>query len=238
MNQSKLIFYSLLGVAVGSVVAVSAYSINYFSVQTEETENRSLERKNKLAKSEPKIVIPADNCDLPNGYVKNSFYMDISSADVDKYKKLTEDLITSAGGTVLSTNEGRYPLVNDQSIIQKQVSFSMSLPQDKFKNFVVAMKKLGGSPNFLENESMNQETEYNVEINCKNALGIIKQLRQEEEIYLDQLQSDISFENKQEIIDTLTKLRQQAANNAMNIKIWTQNLDKSEINIIIREIVG
>ncbi len=238
MNQSKIILYSLLGVAVGAVIAVSIYSIKYFSAQTRETENRSQEIKNKLANSEPKIVVPADNCDLPAGYVKNRFYLDFSSIDVDKSKKSVDDLIIGAGGDILSVSDGRYP-VNDPSIIQRQVGFFISLPQDKFKSFVAEMKKIAASPNFSENESINQETEYNVETYCRNSLRAIKQLRQQEATYLDQLQSsDISFGNKQEIINALTSLRQQAEDNVENIKTWTQKSDRSEINITIREIVG
>lgn len=236
-DQSKLILYSFLGVAVGAILVVSIFGVKYFNAQTIETEDRSQEIKNKLASLEPKIIVPTDNCDLPAGYVKNNFYVRFRSADVDKSKSSIEDLITDAGGTIVSANDNLYTTNNNT---QRQVIFSVLLISDNFKKFVTAVKKkIVASPSFVEQESMTQITENDMERNCRYALGVIKQLSQQEETYLTQLQLVADLEDKQSIIGILTDLRRQAVDNATNIiNNSHKDLDKSEINITIEEIQG
>lgn len=235
-DQSKLILYSFLGVTVGAILVVSLYGVKYFSAQTRETENRSQEIKNKLASLEPKIIVPADNCDLPAGYVKNNFYVNLRSINVDKFKSSVEDLIADAGGTITRVNDNIYT-IDDNT--QRQVSFSVLLTPDKFKNFVTAIKKnIVEGPNFAENENLSQITENDKEANCRIMLGMIKEFSQQEEIYLTQFQPNASFEDKQLFIDTLTNLRRKAIDQATNINNSYKDLDKSEINITINEILG
>lgn len=235
-DQSKLILYSFLGVMVGAILVFSLYGVKYFSAQTRETENRSQEITNKLASLEPKIIVPADNCDLPAGYVKNNFYVNLRSANVDKFKSSVEDLIADTGGTITRVNDNIYT-IDDNA--QRQVSFSVLLTPDKFRDFVTAIKKkIITGPSFVENENLSQITENDKEANCRIMLGMIKEFSQQEEIYLTQFQPNASFEDKQSFIDTLTDLRRKAIDQATNINNLYKDLDKSEINITINEILG
>lgn len=235
MDRLKLFRYIALGVTVGLVLTASVYGIQYFNARIKEINN-------KLANSEPKIIIPTQTCDVPANTVKNRYSITIRSGDIDKIKKSTEELIANARGTAITANDATYSIYEDklgQTTLEREVQFFVLLPQDQSKNFIAALKKLGNSPNVLESENTTIDTADNIETICQSTLESIRALREQEKIYLDQLQQqDISFEKKQEISNELARLRQDAASSARSIENLNKNLDKFETTITIREILG
>lgn len=229
----------LIVVAIVAIIAVSFYGIKYFNTKIEESKTSIQEKENKISLNEPQIILPEGGCDIKDGYVRESYSIGFNSGAIDKDIASLEKLINESGGIVLNKYDNRYP-VGDNTMTQRSYSVSLNISNDNFKDFSSKVKKLSYPPNFLDNESMNQETESNLEMNCRMWLDAIAQSIAQEKIYINQLQdTSLSFEAKKEIINILTNLRLDAQNNARSIQDMFKNIKQgSSVYIYINEILG
>lgn len=257
MKYSKYVILALRILALAALVIAGIYASYYFAqkreavrLQDQEATQKSdsAQSQNKEAAQEaalykPTISFDGISCNFaPDAKIRNySVTIRTANAAIPMWQRQAEDLINSRGGTISVSNQGGLYDSSLQATLASAVVFA-TMPMDGVSDFVARLRSQIVAPDYLQNESYNTQTGYSLRQMCEANLESIKNARDSEILYLNQLKAASSAQSyaTEKIIKDLSDLRKTASaiKGAIDSILDNINNKKAGITITITEFPG
>ncbi|GEM_PF-5124202 len=261
----KYLKYSLLALAVIALVAIifaAGYAVFYFRGKNATLQEQNKEAARIASLIEPSISLDDISCNIPSD-AKTQYYsvmLRTSSLNINNKRQQLEKIIKDLGGTIASTGQSN---VYDRDIgYVDSTNINATLPIEQADKFISQMRSGLSAIEYLENENNSVQDSVVLKQSCQTNLDYIKNFRSAELLYLKQLGSSQSFSpqplssptptpqisvpfpfgsvdnNSSMVTRNLTEIRQNASSYKNSIENTKNQLNKTNLNIIIRGIPG
>lgn len=244
MNYLRYALIGLAAVALIAFIVAAFYAVFYFREKGIATQQQNSEAAQQASLLEPIISLDTLSCDFVRDG-KTQFYavtVRTPSVNINNRQQQVEDAITSLEGAVTSTSQVRIYDRDAGYINSANITGTVSL--ERSVAFISKIKSSVTPPDSLENENNYTQDSAAIKQSCQTSLDYLKNLRSTEMLYLSQLNSDqptsppFSLSTSPIIAKNLMEVRQSASAYKNTIESLMNQLNKTNITVIVKEIAG
>ncbi len=243
MKNIKYIELVLVAVAVIAVITASGYAIFYFREKGAAIEQQNKEVADQASAFAPTISSEGISCDVDKDAQSESYSITIRTlpANISTKENQIKESITSLGGTVTTMGEGR--TYDAQSGYVNYATITATLPISQANAFISQMKSAITSPEYTSNENIYLQDFAALKQTCQTYLDALNNYRSSEFAYLQMLKNPntamaTTSLNNLSPMENIFNVRQNAASYKTSITNIFNQINKTNINITVKEIPG